>query len=75
MRLIEQEELRPQVVEYYQQFAKAYLMVNDLGRARAFVVETEKMWSLYGGEEHENIGGMRELWQTLEEAEREAEEG
>ncbi|KAH6847241.1 hypothetical protein B0I37DRAFT_341273 [Chaetomium sp. MPI-CAGE-AT-0009] len=73
MGLIEQEELRPQLVEYYQQFAKAYLMVNDLRRARAFVTETDKMWTLYGGEQHENIDGMRELWQTLEEAERDAE--
>jgi hypothetical protein len=74
MGLIEQEELRPQLVEYYQQFAKAYLMVNDLKRARAFVAEADKAWVLYGGEQHENIDGMRELWETLEEAEKGAED-
>jgi hypothetical protein len=74
MGLIEQEELRPQLVEYYQQFAKAYLMVNDLKRARAFVAETDKAWVLYGGEQHENIDGMRELWKTLKEAEKGAED-
>lgn len=74
MGLIDQEELHPQLVEYYQQFAKAYMALNDLKRARAFVTETDKMWSLYGGEEHENLDGMRDLWRALEEAEREAEE-
>ncbi|KAK4250070.1 hypothetical protein C7999DRAFT_38993 [Corynascus novoguineensis] len=74
MGLIDQEELHPQLVEYYQQFAKAYMALSDLKRARAFVTETDKMWSLYGGEEHENLDGMRDLWRALEEAEGEAEE-
>jgi hypothetical protein len=72
--LIEQEELHPQFVEYYQQFARAYMMVRNLKRAREFVDLADRMWLLYGGEEHENIEGMRELWETLEEAEREAKE-
>lgn len=72
--LIEKEELKPQLVEYYQQFAKAYMALNDLKRARGFVAETDRTWRLYGGEEHENVDGVRALWEALEEAEREAEE-
>lgn len=45
-------------------------MVNDLIRARAFVTEADRAWVWYGGEQHDNIDGMRELWQALEEAER-----
>jgi hypothetical protein len=71
-RLIELEELHPQLVEYNQQFAKAYLMTGNLRRARELIVEADKMWQLYGGEEHENVDGMRELWRTLEEAEGDA---
>ncbi|KAK4235342.1 SET domain-containing protein 5 [Achaetomium macrosporum] len=71
-RLIAQEELYPQLVEYYQQFAKAYLMTGNLRRAREFITKADKTWQLYGGEEHENVDGMRELWRTLEEAEGDA---
>ncbi|KAK3305864.1 uncharacterized protein B0T15DRAFT_533659 [Chaetomium strumarium] len=71
-RLVELEELHPQLVEYYQQFAKAYLMTGNLRRAREFIAEADKMWQLYGGEEHENVDGMRELWRILEEVEADA---
>jgi hypothetical protein len=74
IRLIEEEELHPQLVEYYEQFAKAYLMVDELRKARQYVREADRMWRLYGGEEHENIDGIKRLWQVLEEAEDEAEE-
>ena len=73
MQLIEEEELHPQLVEYYEQFAKAYLMV-DLGKARQYASAADGMWRLYGGEEHENIDGMKRLWQTIEEAEGDVEE-
>lgn len=72
--LIEQEDLQPQLVEYYQQFAKAYLMRNELNRAREFVLQADSMWRLYGGEQHENIDGIGDLWQALENAESDAEE-
>ncbi|KAK4222082.1 hypothetical protein QBC38DRAFT_427935 [Podospora fimiseda] len=67
--LIELEELEPQFVEYYAQFAKAYLMINELKKAREYVKTADEMWLFYGGEEHENLEGMRELWGMLEEAE------
>ncbi|KAK3984254.1 hypothetical protein QBC44DRAFT_388955 [Cladorrhinum sp. PSN332] len=72
--LIELEELHPQFVEYYQQFAKAYMMINELKKAREYVKMADEMWLFYGGEEHENVEGMKELWAMLEEAEREAED-
>ncbi|KAK4124437.1 SET domain-containing protein [Parathielavia appendiculata] len=74
MSLIEQEELDPQLVEYYQQFAKAYLDTNHLERARLAIAEADRLWRLYGGEEHENVDGIRELWQALAEAEQDAHE-
>lgn len=74
LAIIGEEDLQPQLVEYYQQFAKAYLAIKNLGKAREFVAKADKMWRFYGGEEHENLDGMRALWQALEEAETEAEE-
>ncbi|KXX78909.1 SET domain-containing protein 5 [Madurella mycetomatis] len=74
MMIIQQEGLEPQLVEYYQQFATAYMMTNNLKRAREMVSLADRLWKLYGGEEHENIEGMRKLWNTLEEAERDVED-
>lgn len=74
LKIIGEEDLQPQLVEYYQQFAKAYLMIKDFVKAREFVAKADKMWRFYGGEEHENLDGMRALWEALEEAETEAEE-
>jgi ClpP class serine protease len=74
MTLIEQEELDPQLVEYHQQFARAFLDTNDLERARQAVSEADRLWRVYGGEEHENVDGIRELWQALMDAEQDAEE-
>ncbi|KAK4161892.1 SET domain-containing protein 5, partial [Cladorrhinum sp. PSN259] len=73
MTLIELEELHPQLVEYYAQFANAYIMINELKKARDYVQKADDMWLFYGGEEHENVEGMKELWDALEEAEREVE--
>jgi hypothetical protein len=74
MKLIEEEELHPQLVQYYEQFAKAYMMVDDLRKARQYVGESDRMWRLYGGEDHENIDGLKRLWQALEKAERDADD-
>ncbi|KAH6615549.1 hypothetical protein B0J18DRAFT_282970 [Chaetomium sp. MPI-SDFR-AT-0129] len=73
--LIEQEDLYPQLVEYYERFARAYLMVGDVKRGRAFAEETERMWLLFGGgEEHEYVDGMKALWAAVKEAEEEQDE-
>ncbi|GAB1317486.1 SET domain-containing protein 5 [Madurella fahalii] len=72
--IIQQENLEPQLVEYYQQFARAYMMTNNLKRAREMVTLADQLWLLYGGEEHENVEGLRELWNALEEMERDAED-
>lgn len=68
--MINKEELYPQLVEYYERFGRAYIATGDLERARYFVTLADEMWVLYGGEEHENIEGMRELWKTLQDIER-----
>ncbi|KAK0702557.1 hypothetical protein B0T21DRAFT_321423 [Apiosordaria backusii] len=72
--LIEREELQPQLVEYYAHFARAYIEINELKKAREYIHRADDMWLLYGGEEHENVEGMAELWKLLEEAEMEAED-
>lgn len=74
MMIIQQEGLEPQLVEYYQQFATAYMTTGNLKRAREMVTLADRLWKLYGGEEHENIEGMRKLWNALEEAERDMED-
>lgn len=72
--LIELEELDPQLVVYHMVFARAYMMVGDFRLARRFIELAEEKWILYGGEEHDNIEGIRELWAELKGAEEEAEE-
>ncbi|KAK4194373.1 hypothetical protein QBC40DRAFT_319889 [Triangularia verruculosa] len=74
MLLIEKEELQPQLVEYYAHFARAYIEINELKKAREYIQRADKMWLLYGGEEHENVAGMAELWKLLEEAEMDADD-
>ncbi len=74
LTVIEQEQLHPQLVEYYQQFAKAYLMRNELREAREFLEKADSMWRVYGGDEHENVEEIRGLWKALEDAEWDAEE-
>lgn len=73
--LTEQEDLYPQLVEYYERFARAYLMVGDVKRARAFAEETEKMWLLFGGgEDHEYVDGVKALRAAVKEAEEEQDD-
>lgn len=74
MMLIEKEELQPQLVEYYAHFARAYIELNELKKAGAFIQRADEMWLLYGGEEHENVDGMSELWKQFAEAVSEMED-
>ncbi len=74
MHTIEKEELDPQLAEYYQQFARAYMAIGKFQKAREYIVQAEKTWEEYGGEEHENLEGIRQLWNVLEAAEKDAEE-
>ena len=74
LAVIDQEQLHPQLVEYYQQFAKAYLMRNELREAREFLEKADSMWRVYGGDEHENVEEIQDLWQALEDAEWDSEE-
>ncbi|KAK4653763.1 hypothetical protein QC762_509830 [Podospora pseudocomata] len=74
MMLIEKEELQPQLVEYYAHFARAYIELNELKKAEVFIQKADEMWLLYGGEEHENVDGMSELWKQFAEAVSEMED-
>ncbi|KAK3937046.1 SET domain-containing protein 5 [Diplogelasinospora grovesii] len=69
LTLIAQEELHPQVVVYCALFARAYMAIGDLALARKYVALSEENWILYGGEEHDNVDGIRLLWEQLAEAE------
>jgi hypothetical protein len=75
MMLIEQEELDPQLVEYNEVFARAFMEKNDFETARKYATMAEDLWIYYGGEEHDNVEGIRELWQAIEEAEEAEDEG
>ncbi|KAK1829342.1 hypothetical protein QBC39DRAFT_384222 [Podospora conica] len=64
--LIDDEQLDPQLVEYYQVFARVYLALGDGRRAREYVRAAEEKWVLYEGEEHSNVEGIRGLWEEVE---------
>jgi hypothetical protein len=49
-------------------------MRNRLREAREYVSKADAMWRAFGGEEHENLDGIRALWQSLQEAEKESDE-
>jgi hypothetical protein len=65
-KLIEEEQLDPQLVEYYQVFARVYLALGDGRRAREYIRAAEEKWVLYEGEEHSNVEGIRALWEEVE---------
>ncbi|KAK0749980.1 hypothetical protein B0T18DRAFT_461872 [Schizothecium vesticola] len=65
-KLIEEEQLDPQLVEYYQVFARVYLALGDGRRVREYIRAAEEKWVLYEGEEHSNIEGIRGLWEEVE---------
>ncbi|KAK5661804.1 hypothetical protein OQA88_9906 [Cercophora sp. LCS_1] len=74
LALIEKEELDPQLVEYHQMFARAYMSVNEVKLARKHIKLADTKWTLYEGEEHSNIEGIKKLWQEVEELEEELAE-
>lgn len=72
--LIEKEELDPQLVEYHQMFARAYMSVNEVKLAKKYIRLADAKWTLYEGEEHSNIEGIKKLWQEVKELEEELDE-
>ncbi len=69
MLLINGEDLAPQLCEYYAVLARAYLSIDDFEDARYFAQQSEEYWIRYGTEDHENVDGVRELWQQIKEKE------
>lgn len=67
--LAPQEDLQPQLAEYYMKAAVAFLDADALDRARDMAEKSEEYWVRYGTEEHEGIVPMRELWAEIEHAE------
>ena len=74
LKLIDEEELDPQLVEYYQVFARVYLALGDRRKAKEHIGLAEEKWVWYEGVEHSNIEGIKVLWKELEELEDEEEE-
>ncbi len=74
IKLIELEELDPQLVEYHQLFARTYLAIGVLKEARKYIALAEAKWILYDGEEHSNVDEIKDLWRQLKEAEEDAED-
>jgi hypothetical protein len=52
-------------VEYYETFTRAYLDIGDFDMAWRFANLTDKTWMFYGGEEHENLEGMKKLREDI----------
>ncbi len=63
--LIEKEEIRPLFCEYYQVVARAYMSAGNFKKAAKYVQIADDIWRQYGGENHENVQGIRELLDDL----------
>ncbi len=64
--LIAKEELWPLFCEYYVVVARAYMNNGDLKNARKYAQIADDLWVKYGGENHENVEEMQELWRDLD---------
>ncbi len=65
--LIEEEQLWPQLVVFYEVIARAYMEIAEWDSARKYVALAEQRWNKYGGEDHDNVDGIRALWAELKE--------
>jgi hypothetical protein len=68
IQLINEEELWPQLVTYYEALSRAYMQASNFKSAWRYAELTDSTWIQYGGDDHENIDNMRLLWQELKEA-------
>ena len=67
--LIAEEQLDP-LIAYDHVFAKAYIAVNELKKARRYIERAEAKWKLYEGEDSsdaEELGQLRHELRELEE--------
>ncbi len=69
MIIVQTEGLQPQLSELYLMVARAYLNVGEFDDAREYAGTAEEYCIRYGSEEHDNVEGMRELWEDINSAE------
>lgn len=67
LRLIGDEKLEVQLVVYYEVIARAYMELFDFEKAKEYATMCENAWIQYGGLDHDNVEGMKQLWQDLDE--------
>ncbi|KAH8912349.1 SET domain-containing protein [Coniochaeta sp. PMI_546] len=67
LRLINEEKLEVQLVVYYEVIARAYMGVFDFEKAKQYATMCEAAWIQYGGLDHDNVEGMKQLWKDLDE--------
>ena len=73
--LAPQEDLQPQLAEYYMKASVAFLDSKALDRAREMAEKSEEFWIRYGTEEHDGVSSLRELWAEIRHAEELAAQG
>jgi len=66
--LIEKESMWPLFTEYYTVAARAYLGVRRPDKARRYARIADEAWHAYGGENHDGVDDMRQLWRDIEGA-------
>ncbi len=69
MIIIRHEDLQMQLSEYYMVLADAYARALVFDKARQYAAMAEELWIRYGTEEHENVAGMRALWEDIDQRE------
>jgi hypothetical protein len=67
LRLIDEENLEVQLVVYYEVIARAYMSVPNFEKAKEYATMAENAWIQYGGLDHDNVEGMKQLWRDLDE--------
>lgn len=67
--LIEKEEIWSLFCEYYMVVARAYMDFGKLEKARHYANIAEKVWLAYGGQNHDGVDRMVELWKDLSQRE------
>ncbi|OIW31930.1 SET domain-containing protein [Coniochaeta ligniaria NRRL 30616] len=67
LRLIGEEKLEVQLVVYYEVIARAYMGAFDFEKAKEYANMCENAWIQYGGLDHDNVEGMKQLWRDLDE--------
>ena len=65
MIIIQAEGLQTQLCEFYAAIARSYAAAGAIKEARENAALSDEYWVRYGGEEHENIEGQKELWRDI----------